>query len=121
MEKKKIISNSINFIKSNGLRIITLLVSFQIFSSLKNLPYLNLITDFDSYAFLTVSILAYFFFSNYLNARKLVLIAIILTIVTVPFLIFHSEGVTSFLGFIIFSLLLGAVLLTIISERDIHV
>lgn len=117
MDKKKIIVNVKKFIKANWLSIITLFLIFQIIFSFKDSPYLNLIVDFYIYALLITLIIGYFLLLKYFTAKRLVIAAIIFLIISFPFLVFHQEGTSTFLGFIVFVLLLGAVFITVSRER----
>ncbi|OGK39908.1 hypothetical protein A3A74_05490 [Candidatus Roizmanbacteria bacterium RIFCSPLOWO2_01_FULL_35_13] len=117
MDKKKIINNILSFIRSNSIALITLVLVFQIFLSLKGFPYLNLIRDFYIYVFFITLILGYFLLLKYLTARRLIIITVVLLVISFPFLVFHQESISNFFGFVIFVLLLGAVLITVSRER----
>lgn len=117
MEKKNLIKNVINFIKINILKVLIIIVAFQLISSLKSLPYLNLIGNFYSFAFLITAIIAYFLFLQYLNAKRLIVSALNLLVVVIPFLLIRSEEISNFLGFVIYAFLLGAVIIAVFKEK----
>lgn len=127
---KKKIKNKINlfysFFKLHLAEIVILVFVFQMLTSFKELPYFNIIENYEYYVLIFVILLAAIFFRVTISNRTFIKLILIIIIVSAIFLLIELYPVSTLLGFMIYVLTFLVVIRALnknrklIKEEDVH-
>jgi hypothetical protein len=124
MEKKKVkrfdkVHHLLEVIKNSFLQIVFLMLLFQFMEAAHNLPYLNVVRNYQMYEVTIIAFLAWILFYKYITNIALLIGAIVAFVLAVPMIILHEDKVAEILGFIAFVLLCIVILQRIFRERTV--
>lgn len=119
--RKKIItfaSAATNFFKDNLAQLVLLLILFQSLLILQDLPFINLIDNFEYYSLAFLLFLAMIFFRIAIPNRKVVYVVLIIFALAIFTTILDLKDVNTIFGFVLFTLLLFIVFRELVRNRQ---